>query len=220
MRGGAGARHAAAQRATAQGAQRAAAQGRSVGLRSKRSSVWLSTEHIVGLRMGATSGRAGAPRLRNGCSVWLCGGAAWGCAGAQRGTTQGHRAELVPLSVCSSPLGCAASCWQSDRGEHWARQAQGAGREQRHLTPGCWCCPVPVPPGGGGGGGRLTPGYWRLPPLCVRRLEGGGGVSSPQVVGAPVAPVGSAGPPHPRLSVAPAVGGGGARSVGRRFPSF
>ena len=187
---GAGAHHAAAQRA-----QHGTAHGRSVGC-------------------------TGAPRLRNGRSVWLCGGAAWGRAGAQRGTAQGHRAVLVPLSVCLSPLGCATSCWRYDRGEHWARQAQGAGRERRHLGPGFWCCPVPVPPGGGGGG-RLTPGYWRHPPMFVRRREGGGGgllttgcwspsclrgpcrATSPQVVG-------GSGPG----------GGGGARSVGRRFPSF
>ena len=50
-------------------------------------------------------------------------------------------------------------------------------------------------------------------------LRGGGGVSSPQDVGAPVATVGCARPPHPRLLVVPAWGGGGARFVGRRFSS-
>ena len=56
-----------------------------------------------------------------------------------------------------------------------------------------------------GGGGRLTPDCWRLP---VPRVEGGG-VSSPQDVGAPVATVGCARPPHPRLLVVPAWGQAG-----------
>ena len=153
-----------------------------------------------------------------GRGVWLFGGAAWGCAGAQRGTAQGHRAVPLPLSVCSSPLGCAASCWRSDRGEHWAGQAQGAGREQRHLTPGFWCCPVPVPPGGGGGASPRAIGA--IPRCLFIVARGVGGSPHHRLLEPQLPPWAVPGHLTPGCWRLRRWGGGGARSVGRRFPSF
>ena len=158
--------------------------------------------------MGAASAALG----RRGCGM----GAACGCAGARHGAALERNVEpRRGTALCRCRCRCARP--HSDA-QHLAGDLTGESTGQgRHRGQGgsegtsprvFGAAPYPCPPRGGGGGGASPRAIGAIP-QCLFVVARGGGVSSPQAVGAPVASVGSAGPPHPRLSAAPAVGGGG-----------